>query len=285
MKDVQTTFEWLQTMPFVRQHTQGWFYHDIVRRMLLRYQRQTSPQAYQHLQTLLANFSDVKRHALQCSQEEQWTHEFWRAETLIWLYHVLAADPHRHWIEVMDILVIAIRKRRTFALEIVEALDQDDLHDELTQTQKQMVQLVKQQIQAIEEGEVEDGLEMFEALCHLSDLSPQAKGYLHAYRGECFRQNGQYERALQDFQEALYNIPEDVWTLAHQGETYRMRECYSEALISLNQALSLDAKNDWAIASRGETYRLMERYEEALADFDRAIALDEKDAWDIASRG
>jgi AAA ATPase domain len=61
--DVQTTFEWLQTMPFVRQHTQGWRYHDVVRRMLLRYQRQTSPQAYRHLHTLLANFSDARRHA------------------------------------------------------------------------------------------------------------------------------------------------------------------------------------------------------------------------------
>jgi tetratricopeptide (TPR) repeat protein len=192
---------------------------------------------------------------------------------------MLAADPHKHWAEVLDLLILAIRKRRAFALEIVEVLDQDDLHDELTPTQKQMVQLVKHQLRVIEHGKLRDGLEMFEALCRLPDLAPQTKGYLLAYRGECFRQNGQWEKALHDFQEALQDISEDTWTLTFQGDTYRMLDRYSEALMSLNKALLLDANDDWALAVRGATYLVMDRYGEALADFDRAIALDEKEDW------
>ncbi|HEY1351716.1 MAG TPA: tetratricopeptide repeat protein [Ktedonobacteraceae bacterium] len=278
VENIQTTFEWLQTMPFVRPHPQGWLYHDVVRRMLLSHQRQSSPQTYRHLQTLLANVSDVKRHALQCSPEEQWTHEIWRTETLVWLYHTLAAEPHKHWGKVMDILVIAMRKRRTFALEIVEALDQEDIYDELTRTQKQTVQLVKQQLRAIEQGEIKDGLQMFEALCHLSDLSPQAKGYLLAYRGECLRQDDQYERALQDFQEALHNIPEDIWAFARRGAIYHALKRYDKALADFDRALALDETNSWALANRGATYHTLKRYDEALADFDRALALDETDA-------
>lgn len=285
VSDVQAMFEWLQTMPFVRQHEKGWRYHDVVRRMLLRYQRQTSPQSYQRLHTLLANFSDARRHAWQCSPEEQWTHEFWRTETLVWLYHLLAAEPQLHWAKIVEIFVIAIRKRRAFAREIIDTLDQNDLHEELTQAQKQLVQLVKEQLQAIEQGELKDGLEMFEALCQFSDLPPQAKGYLLAYRGECFRQQEQWEKALQDFQEALYYNPEDTWALAYQGETYRLRKRYPEALMALDQAIALDEKNDWAIASRGQVYQAMKRYEEALVDFDRAIALNENYSWAIAHRG
>ncbi len=283
--DIQAIFEWLQTMPFVQAHAQGWRYHDVVRRMLLHYQRQTSPQAYRQLHTLLAHSADSKRQALRCSQGEQWKHELWRAETLVWVYHHLAADPHTHWTKIMDVLILAIRKRRQFAFEIIETLAQEDISDELTQSQRQMVQLIKQQLQAIEHGALKDGLEMFEALCHLINLSPQAKGYAFAYRGECFRQIGQWERALQDFQEALNRNPQDSWAIASRGETYRRMEQYEEALADFDRAIALNEKYSWAIASRGATYQALRRYEEALADFDRAIALNEKYDWAIASRG
>jgi hypothetical protein len=54
--DVQSAFDWLLTMPFVRQERDGWRYHDVVRGMMLSYQRQKSPQTYRRLHTVLADF-------------------------------------------------------------------------------------------------------------------------------------------------------------------------------------------------------------------------------------
>ena len=39
----------------------------------------------------------------------------------------------------------------------------------------------KQQLQAIQQGDLKDGVEMFKALCQLKDLTPQAKGYVLSY--------------------------------------------------------------------------------------------------------
>ena len=38
--NVQSAFDWLLTMPFVRQGVDGWRYHDVVRDVMLQYQRQ-----------------------------------------------------------------------------------------------------------------------------------------------------------------------------------------------------------------------------------------------------
>jgi len=69
--DEQTAFDWLQTMPFVHQSSEGWHYHDIVRRMMLHYQHQKSPQAYRQMHAALANLYNAERHELSSSDEEQ----------------------------------------------------------------------------------------------------------------------------------------------------------------------------------------------------------------------
>ena len=52
--DEQMAFDWLQTMPFVKQGAEGWYYHDVVRRMMLHYQRQKGPQVYRQMHKILS---------------------------------------------------------------------------------------------------------------------------------------------------------------------------------------------------------------------------------------
>ena len=283
--DEQAAFDWLQTMPFVYQSSEGWQYHDIVRRMMLHYQHQKSPQAYRQMHAILANFYDAERHELSSSEEEQWASEEWRKYTRAYIYHFLVADPNKHWGEVVSLFVIAIRKRRTFAVEMIEMLNLDDVHDELSSEQNGLIQLFRQQLQAIKDGDLQNGFEMFDKLSSINDLYPQAKGYALAYRGECHWLNEKQEQAFDDFEEALHYIPKDAWTIGSRGQIHRLMRHYHEALIDLNEAFSLDEKDIWVIIERGETYRLMGHYQEALEDFDCAIAIDDKDVWAIARRG
>ena len=273
--DEQSAFDWLQSMPFVKQGVEGWYYHDVVRRMMLHYQRQKGPQMYRQMHVVLANYYSNYRHEGGFSEKEQWRSEEWRKYTLSYVYHYLVANPTKHWTELLSLFVIAIRKRRSFANEMIELLNSEDIRDELTSRQNDVVRLFYQQMQAIKEGSLKDGVEMFDKLCGIDDLSSQAKGYVLAYRGECHRQGEKWEKALNDFEEALRHFPEDIWTIASPGLTYQRMGQDQEALADFDRAVALDEKSAWAFSHRGEIYRLMGQDQEALADFDQAVALDE----------
>ena len=283
--DVAKAFDWLLTMPFVQQHLDGWRYHNVVRGMILQYQRLKAPRNYRQAHAVLSDYYATKRLELGSSDEEQWASEQWRKDTLAYIYHFLVADPNKNWGEVMSLFALALRKRRSFATEIIESLNLEDAHNELSNEQNNIVQLFRQELLAIENGDLQDGFDMFDRLCAIPGLSLQSRGYALAYRGESYRLKDKSENALSDFDNALHFIPEDAWAFAHRGLTYREMERYEEALADFDRAIALDENYAWAFAYRGLTYREMERYEEALADFDRAIALDENYAWAFAHRG
>ncbi len=281
----QRAFDWLLTMPFVKQRADGWYYHEVVRRMMMYYQRQRSPQSYRQKHAALATFYNQSRQELGLSEQACWTNRQWRKDTLAYCYHYLLAHPGRHWAEVITIFALSIRKRRTFSLELLEMLSLDDVQNELSDEQVRAVQLFRQQLQVLGEGNLQDGFAMFDTLCQMKELSDEARGHMLAYRGECHRLNGKLEEALNDSNEALRYLPEDVRTLARRGTTFILLHRFEEALTDLNRALALDAKDAWANAVRGEAYRRLGRYEEALADLNRAIELDEKHSWALAMRG
>jgi len=108
--DEQSSCAWLLTMPFVKQHADGWHYHDVVRHMILHYQCQESPQTYRRAQLTLAGFYNLWCDELGLTENEHWTNEQWRADTLAYAYHFLVADPIKHWGEVVSLFVVAVRK-------------------------------------------------------------------------------------------------------------------------------------------------------------------------------
>lgn len=283
--EARQAFSWLQTMPFVKPRSDGWQYHEVVRRMMLRYQRVVSPQFYRDTHASLAEFYQGRREELGLNPIEMWANEEWRKDTLSYCYHFLVANPSRNWGAVLTLFALALRWRRPFAREIVDLLCQEDVQPELSGEQNESLQLFSRELRKLLKGTLQDGFELFDQLTKIKDLSPEARGYVLAYRGECYRQGAQWEKALSDFNAALQLIPDDALTITRRSIVYILTERYPEALADLERALALDENNVWAIAMRGETYRRLERYEEALADFSRAISLDEKYAWFIAIRG
>src|SRR6266700_6494801 len=241
----QRAFDWLLTMPFVKQRSDGWYYHEVVRRMMMYYQRQRSPQSYRQRHTVLADFYNQSRQELGLSEQEYWTNRQWRKDTLAYCYHDLLTNPTKHWAEVITLFALAVRKRRTFSIELLEMLSLADVQNELSDEQARVVQLFRQQLQVIREGNLQHGFAMFDTLCQMKDLSDEARGHMLAYRGECHRLNGKFEEALNDSNEALRYLPEDVRTLARRGTTFILLQRFEEALTDLNRALALDAKDAW----------------------------------------
>ncbi len=284
-KDAQSALAWLQTMPFVRQRSDGWQYHNVVRRMMLRYQRQESPQSYRQVHTKLADFYCESCLKLGLLNDERWLNEQWRKNTLAYVYHFLMADPIKHWPEVISLFTVAIHKRRSFARELMDLLCAEDVHDELSQPQNDMVQLFRGNLQAIGDGNLEDGLSMFNQLCIIPDLTPQAKGYAFAYRGICALEGELYEKAIGDFGNALQYVSEEMWIIVRRGISYRNTGDLQKAVEDFDRAITLEKENGWLLINRGVTYQGMGNYEKALEDYEKVITADEKDGHALMHRG
>jgi tetratricopeptide (TPR) repeat protein len=104
-----------------------------------------------------------------------------------------------------------------------------------------------------------------------------SNGYVPAYlgRGYCLYQQGEYRRAIEDFDMAVKD-----WQLSQEADTYRgrglayyMLEEYDKALSDLEQAAHLNSSNPWNLISRGLGYMGKKRYTDARDDFKRALEL------------
>lgn len=278
-------FTWLRTMPFVKARSDGWQYHEVVRRMMLRYQRTISPQTYCELHATLAGFYQARREELGLSGTEMWANEEWRKATLLYCYHLLVANPTRNWSAVLSIFSLALRRRRTFAREIIDLLCLEDVQAEFTEEQSSRLRFLRGELRKLMRGANQEGFALFDYLCRLKDLAPEARGHVLAYRGECYRLEEKWDQALDDLNNALQLIPDDAHTLTRRSVIYISTERYEAALEDLEHSLSIEKNGIWAIAMRGETSRRLKRYAEALDDFSHAIELDEKNAWFRAMRG
>lgn len=282
--DASTAFEWLQAMPFVQPHADGWTYHNVVKGMLRQYQRQKSPQTYRRMHMHLADYHDALRAALPLPEEEQWTHEHWRKNTLAYYHYLLIADPHAYWGKFLSTLIIAISKRWSFTIEMIDILQEKDVFEELGGEQKKLVHLLQKHRQTIVHGDLKECFELFEHLCNIPDLSPQAREYVYTYRGAAHSLWGRYHEALVDFNRAFSLNQNNALTITSRAVILYVMGRYPEALDDFNCAFSLNHNDISVITSRAVVYYMMGKYPEALADFDHALAINNNDFSTIVSR-
>ena len=103
-------------------------------------------------------------------------------------------------------------------------------------------------------------------------LNPRFAGAFYN-RGLTYRNIGQLEKALNDFNQAIVLDPRFVVAFNNRGLTYRDIGQLDKALNDFNQALALNPQYAVAFNNRGATYKDMGQLEKALNDFNQALAL------------
>jgi tetratricopeptide (TPR) repeat protein len=277
-------FARLKQKPFVRERTDGWAYHEVVRTQMLRYKRLDTPQGWAELHGRLAEYYDTLRNNLQLDTEKCQRDPTWQSHTLNVLYHRLCQSPPRYLPTALNEFLAALKNQRQFAEQWAEVMAQADKDTNAAEIQRWGEQLVEG-LKAYNEDRYEVTVAMFSTLVEHPDIDPQWQPIARGWRGQTYRFMNRYEEALQDFQQAIALDPQYAWAIASRGETYRFMNRYEEALQDFQQAITIDPQYAGAIAYRGETYQAMNRYEEALQDFQQAIALDPQYAGAIAYRG
>jgi tetratricopeptide (TPR) repeat protein len=112
-------------------------------------------------------------------------------------------------------------------------------------------------------------------------------GYAAAFydRGLAYRLKGAYDRAIQDYDEAIRLSPNFVGALNNRGRVYTINGDYDRAIQDYDEAIRLSPNYQFAFYNRGYAYQEKGDYAHAIEDYDQAIRLNPNDAEAFKDRG
>ena len=100
-------------------------------------------------------------------------------------------------------------------------------------------------------------------------------------RGDAYAEKGDYDRAVQDFDQSIKLNPTNAKPFNNSGIAYLKKGEYDLAIKNLDEAIRLNPNYVKAFVNRAETYQKKYEYDRAAHDYDEAIRLEpnSKVAW------
>ena len=116
--------------------------------------------------------------------------------------------------------------------------------------------------------------------------SPQKLAVAFDNRGVAYRLKGDYDRALQDYEQAIRLNPNAANPYNNRGIIYRIKGDYDRAIADYDEAIWLKS-GDYPAAfyNRALAYTDKGDYDHALTDFDVVMRFDAKNALALYARG
>jgi tetratricopeptide (TPR) repeat protein len=111
--------------------------------------------------------------------------------------------------------------------------------------------------------------------------------YANAYnnRGIAYANKGQYDRAIQEYNQGLSLDPDDAIAYNNRGNAHADKGQYDRAIQDFNQAIRLDPDYAYAYNNRGSIYNAKRQFDRAIQDFNQALRLDPDYAYAYNNRG
>ncbi len=104
-------------------------------------------------------------------------------------------------------------------------------------------------------------------------------------RGNAYDNKGEQDRAIQDYDQAIRLNPNLAAVFFNRGGSYNKRGQYDRAILDYDQAIRLDPTLTTVYSERGNAYDNKGEHDRAIQDFDQAIRLDPNDAKLFNNRG
>ena len=119
-----------------------------------------------------------------------------------------------------------------------------------------------------------------------SNLEDLAVAYID--RGNGYQDSGEYDRAIQDYDQAILLEPDSALAFYNRGNAYDSKGEYDRAIADYDLVIQLAPEGDhayYAYYGRGYAYSAKGEYDRAIKDYDRAIRLNSDDANVFIVRG
>ena len=107
-----------------------------------------------------------------------------------------------------------------------------------------------------------------------SMIAPRNPGDLAYLEGNNLFEDGEYQRALAKYDEALDEDPNHIHAMRGRALSLMQLGQSPQALAAFNTAIALDSDFGATYANRGVLHDRMGRYQQAIEDYERGLALD-----------
>jgi tetratricopeptide (TPR) repeat protein len=124
------------------------------------------------------------------------------------------------------------------------------------------------------------------AIIQFGQANPRLLATAFNNRGFAYKLKGDYDRALQDYDQAIRLNPNNANAYNNRGMIYKIRGEYDRAIEEYSQAIWL-SNNDYPAAffNRAKSYFAKGQYDRALADFDIVLRFNPRNPNGLYGRG
>ena len=116
-------------------------------------------------------------------------------------------------------------------------------------------------------------------------LSGKGLAFAFYKRANGYYERGQYDRAIEDYNQAIRLNPNHANAFSNRGATYARKGEYDRAIENYDEAIRLNPKHADAFSNRGVAYGRKGDYDRAVENYDEAIRLNPKHAAALYGRG
>ncbi len=104
------------------------------------------------------------------------------------------------------------------------------------------------------------------------------------HRGRAYYSTQDYDRAVQDFDEAIRLYPSFLNAFFQRGDVYLAKQDYDRAVRDFDEVIRLDPNDAIAFRYRGDVHLAKEDYDRAIQDYDEVLRLDPSDTAAVEAR-
>jgi len=100
-------------------------------------------------------------------------------------------------------------------------------------------------------------------------------------RGVAYRERGDYDRAIQDFEAAIKLKPDMAGAYSGRGIVYQLKGDHRRAIQDFDQALKLNPRLAIALKNRGRAHFFLGQFAEAAADLRQGLTFDSSSTYNV----
>jgi tetratricopeptide (TPR) repeat protein len=288
----EALYLWLAGQPFISRDIQNgqYRYHELAQDLFSRHLFQRSPKEYRETRKTFASYYQTMLDQMKAeSGEEAYGTDEWIELALALIHQLFFLTDESSLISAVRWIfdVYEYSGQLGNIVWVLSELLEEQRIPQMSVTARQMANDLFEYFSFNWESPVfmEAANRILEKVAQHVSFPPKLLARIFRNRGKAHRQLGEYQQAIDDFNQAIALDPEYTWAYVSRGTAYRLLEKYQQAIDDFNQAVALDSEYAWAYASRGIAYRLLDEYQRAIDDFTCALTLKPNYAWVSILRG